>query len=71
MAWLGPDEAAAQGRAAVVQFSGIVASGDSLYGVPGVTVYVPKAGRGTATNEYGYFSMPVLAGDSVVVRALG
>lgn len=66
-----PEKTAAQGKAAVVQLSGIVASGDSLYGVPGVTVYVPKAGRGTVTNEYGYFSMPVLAGDSVVIRALG
>ena len=71
LALLLPEKVAAQGKAAVVQFSGIVASGDSLYGVPGVTVYVPKAGRGTVTNEYGYFSMPVLAGDSVVVRALG
>jgi hypothetical protein len=71
LALLFTEKAAAQGKAAVVQFSGIVASGDSLYGVPGVTVYVPKAGRGTATNEYGYFSMAVLAGDSVVVRALG
>lgn len=69
--FLMPEKAIAQGKASVVQFSGIVASGDSLYGVPGVTVYVPKAGRGTVTNEYGYFSMPVLAGDSVVVRALG
>jgi hypothetical protein len=61
----------AQGKPKVVQFSGIVASGDSLYGVSGVTVYVPKAGRGTITNDYGYFSMPVLAGDSVVIRAVG
>jgi signal peptidase I len=61
----------AQGKPKVVQFSGIVATGDSLFGVPGVTVYVPKAGRGTVTNDFGYFSMPVLAGDSVVVRAVG
>ncbi|RDC61524.1 carboxypeptidase-like regulatory domain-containing protein [Adhaeribacter pallidiroseus] len=66
-----PEKAFAQGKSTVVQLSGVVASGDSLYGVPGVTVFVPKAGRGTVTNEYGYFSMPVLAGDSVVVRALG
>lgn len=64
-------QAQAQGKPKVVQFSGIVASGDSLYGVAGVTVYVPKAGRGTITNDYGYFSMPVLAGDSVVIRAVG
>ena len=61
----------AQGKRRVIQFTGIVASGDSLLGVPGATVYVPKAGRGTASNAYGYFSMAVLAGDSIVIRSLG
>ena len=61
----------AQGRRKVVQFTGIVASGDSLLGVPGATVFVPKAGRGTASNAYGYFSLAVLAGDSIVIRSLG
>ena len=61
----------AQGKRRVVQFTGIVASGDSLLGVPGASVYVPKAGRGTTSNAYGYFSMAVLAGDSIVVRSLG
>ncbi|WP_460582381.1 carboxypeptidase-like regulatory domain-containing protein [Hymenobacter arcticus] len=61
----------AQGKRRVVQFTGIVASGDSLLGVPGASVYVPKAGRGTTTNAYGYFSTPVLAGDSIVIRSLG
>jgi len=63
--------ARAQGKRRVIQFTGIVASGDSLMGVPGATVYVPKAGRGTASNAYGYFSLAVLAGDSVVIRSLG
>ena len=63
--------AQAQGRRKVVQFTGIVASGDSLLGVPGATVFVPKAGRGTATNAYGYFSLAVLAGDSIVIRSIG
>ncbi|AIZ65011.1 hypothetical protein PK28_04655 [Hymenobacter sp. DG25B] len=61
----------AQGQRRVVQFTGIVATGDSLLGVPGATVMVPQAGRGTATNAYGYFSLPVLAGDSIVIRSLG
>jgi len=61
----------AQGKRRVVQFTGIVASGDSLLGVPGASIYVPKAGRGTTSNAYGYFSMPVLAGDSIVFRSLG
>ena len=60
-----------QGSRRVVQFTGIVTSGDSLLGVPGASVYVPKAGRGTTSNAYGYFSMPVLAGDSIVFRSLG
>ena len=63
--------ARAQGKRPVIQFTGIVASGDSLLGVPGASIYVPKAGRGTTSNIYGYFSMAVLAGDSIVIRSLG
>lgn len=68
---LAPTAGHAQGQRRVVQFSGIVATGDSLLGVPGATVFVPSAGRGTATNLYGYFSLPVLTGDSIVIRSLG
>jgi hypothetical protein len=66
-----PGQGQAQGQRQVVQFTGIVASGDSLLGVPGAAIFVPKAGRGTASNPYGYFSLPVLAGDSIVIRSLG
>ncbi len=55
----------------IIQFSGVVVGQDSLSGVPGVHVYVPRAGRGTTTNVYGYFSMPTLAGDSIVISAIG
>ena len=68
---LAAPSAHAQGKRRVIQFTGIVASGDSLLGVPGATIYVPKAGRGTASNAYGYFSMAVLAGDSIIIRSLG
>ncbi|GAA4313071.1 hypothetical protein GCM10023183_32430 [Nibribacter koreensis] len=61
----------AQGGKKVIQLTGVVAAGDSLLGIPGASVYVPKAGRGTNTNEYGFFSLPVLAGDSVVISSLG
>ncbi len=30
-----------------------------MSGVPGVHVYVPKAGRGTTSNNVGFFSMAV------------
>lgn len=55
----------------VIQFSGIVLGEDSISGVGGVHIYVPKAGRGSTTNPYGYFSMPVLVGDSVVFSTIG
>ena len=48
--WLAAPRAWAQGKRRVVQFTGIVASGDSLLGVPGASIYVPKAGRGTSSN---------------------
>jgi hypothetical protein len=55
----------------VVQFSGVVVTEDSTMGIPGVHLYVPKGGRGSTTNPYGYFSFPVLEGDSVVITAVG
>lgn len=54
----------------VIQLSGIVM--DTVSGpVPGVHVYVPKAGRGVVTNAVGFFSMPVLVGDSIVISSVG
>lgn len=62
----------AQGKAPIVQFSGIILTAeDSSNVVPGAHIYVPKAGRGTSTNVLGYFSLPVLVGDSVVISAVG
>ncbi|MBD2721436.1 carboxypeptidase-like regulatory domain-containing protein [Hymenobacter sp. BT189] len=68
---LAAPSAHAQGKRKIIQFTGIVATGDSLLGVPGATIYVPKAGRGTSSNAYGYFSLAVLAGDSIIIRSLG
>jgi hypothetical protein len=54
----------------VIQLSGVTM--DSLTGpVPFVNIYVPTAGRGVKTNSVGFFSMPVLAGDSVVISSVG
>lgn len=60
-----------QGKKQIIQLSGIIVGQDSTSGVPGVHVYVPRAGRGTTTNQLGYFSMPVLAKDSIVISAIG
>jgi len=64
-------DVAAQGKKRIIQFSGIILGEDSVSGLPGVHVYVPKAGRGTTTNRVGYFSMPVLVGDEIVISAIG
>ena len=55
----------------VIQFSGVVTTEDTVSTIMGAHVYVPKGGRGTTTNYYGYFSFPVLEGDSVVVSVVG
>ena len=47
-----------QGQKKIIQLSGVVVGQDSISGVGGVHVYVPKAGRGTTSNPYGYFAMP-------------
>ncbi len=64
-------EANAQGGRKVMQLSGIILGEDSVSGIPGVHIYVPKAGRGTTSNRVGYFSLPVLEGDELIVSAIG
>ncbi|HEX6225196.1 MAG TPA: carboxypeptidase-like regulatory domain-containing protein, partial [Chryseolinea sp.] len=63
----------AQQKKRVIQLSGVVLEEDSVSGVPvpGVHIYVPKAGRGTTTNGMGFFSMPVLEGDEITISAVG
>ncbi|MBT1703974.1 carboxypeptidase-like regulatory domain-containing protein [Chryseosolibacter indicus] len=62
--------ASAQQQKRIIQLSGVVM--DTVEGpLPGVHVYVPKAGRGVTTNSVGFFSMPVLAGDSIVISSVG
>ena len=58
----------------VIQLSGVVLGQDdrdSVLTLPGVHVYVPKAGRGQTTNSVGFFSMPVLVGDEIVISYVG
>lgn len=68
---LGTQLAHAQGKSSIIQLSGLVLGEDSTAALSGANIYVPAAGRGTSTNLYGYFSLPVLAGDSVVISSIG
>lgn len=62
----------AQKQKRVIQLSGVIMSTDTTNSMLfGVNIYVPKAGRGTTTNALGFFSMPVLAGDSIVISYVG
>lgn len=63
-------ESHAQQPKRVIQLSGVAM--DTATGpVPFVNIYVPAAGRGVKTNSVGFFSMPVLAGDSIVISSVG
>lgn len=55
----------------IIQLSGVVTGQDQDAGLPGVHIFESKGGRGTTTNFYGYFSMPVMAGDSLVFSSIG
>lgn len=63
-------EISAQSEKVVLQFTGVIVNEETEYGIPGVHIYTMKGGRGTTTNVYGYFSMPVLAGDSLIVSSV-
>jgi hypothetical protein len=61
----------AQQKKRVIQLSGVVLGDSVSGGLPGVHIYVPKAGRGTTSNNVGFFSLPVLVGDSIVISSVG
>lgn len=42
-----------------------------MYGVPDIAVFVKRTGRGILTNHVGYFSLPVLSGDTVSIKGMG
>jgi hypothetical protein len=55
----------------VIQFSGVVVTGDSLLPVPFAYVLVKGTHRGTVADGYGFFSFAALEKDTVVFSALG
>lgn len=71
MVLVAAQDATAQYQKRVIQLSGVTIGSDSSRAIPGVHIYVPKAGRGAVTNAAGFFSMPVLVGDSVVISSVG
>ncbi len=63
-------EAKAQDRP-IVQVSGLIMNADSTQSIPGVHIFNPASGRGDISDYKGWFSRAFLAGDSLVVSAIG
>jgi hypothetical protein len=55
----------------VIQFSGLVVTGDSLAPVPYTTVWVKNSRRGTITDYFGFFSIIVNELDTLRFSAVG
>ncbi|MGB3870364.1 MAG: hypothetical protein WBG34_05455 [Flavobacteriales bacterium] len=55
----------------LVQFSGVVVTGDSLEPVPFTSILTKESYRGTISDVYGYFSFVAQAGDTVEFAAVG
>lgn len=62
---------AQMGNRKLVQFSGIVATNDSLKPIAFATVYVPSAHRGMMADRFGYFSFATYVLDTVEFSAVG
>jgi len=64
-----PQKSLAQSRR-VIQLSGVVTDTTGAF-LPGVNFYVPKAGRGATSLNNGFFSLPLLTGDTVLISCVG
>jgi hypothetical protein len=55
----------------VLQFSGIVVTGDSLNPVPYTNIMVENTHRGTTADYFGFFSFVAQEKDTIIFRAVG
>lgn len=55
----------------LVQFSGVVVTGDSLQPVPFTSILTKGSYRGTMSDVYGYFSFVAQTGDTIMYAAVG
>lgn len=69
--FLGVGSAKAQLPPKVVQVSGVVLISDSLYPAGFVAIYRAKDRRGTYSGRDGYFTLPVMVGDTLFFTCTG
>ena len=55
----------------LIQFSGVVVTGDSLAAVPFTNVLIKNSYRGTMSDVFGYFSFVAQEGDTLLFSAIG
>ena len=55
----------------LIQFSGVVVTGDSLAAVPFTNVLIKNSYRGTMSDVFGYFSFVAQEGDTLLFSAVG
>ncbi len=68
---LGSQTAFGQGEQKAIMFTGVVVAGKNTERLPGAYVFIPRAGRGTLTNNLGVFTIPVFPGDSILYSYVG
>ena len=59
------------GDSGLIQFSGVVVTGDSLMPIPFATILVKNAARGTTSDYYGYFSFVAKKNDTIQFSSIG
>ncbi|KAA6441589.1 carboxypeptidase-like regulatory domain-containing protein [Dyadobacter flavalbus] len=61
----------AQGEQKAIIFSGVVVGGKTTERLPGATIFIVNAGRGTLAKSDGSFTIPVFPGDSIIFSYVG
>ncbi len=61
----------AQSDEKLVQFSGVVVTGDSIQPIPFTNIIIANTNRGTVSDYYGYFSFVAKRLDTIVFSAIG
>jgi CarboxypepD_reg-like domain len=68
---LAPTQVSAQGQAEPIYLSGVMIDGKTSEPIPAAHLYIPKAGHGTAASADGYFILPTMPGDSLIIDCIG
>ncbi len=64
-------ETFAQGEKQIISISGFIMDGNDAIPLKGIHIYIPQAGRGTVSDQNGYFSLNTLAGDTLYITSIG